>query len=210
MFRDKLLISFFIAILLLLGNNVFAETIKQDETQNNNVQTLKDKPTEASNSINKDNELQSYIQEGYEDVQKTFDKLIIGYSNRQLDQIMALIADDEHAVFFGTGARYIIVGKENLRKAFENDFNSIKNIRINVPWISISGKDNIAWLNAIIGFSCNINGEIKQVNARQTIVFEKIEDEWKIVNSHLSFPAMEIIKPPVQKPAPKAKTYKHK
>lgn len=185
--KNKLLAFILTVVCFISVGNAYAQSTKIVE-QKENGKTLKMVDVENQQEAEP---LKSYIQEGYKGVLDTYNKMMIGYINENLDQVLSTIADDKNVVFFGTGEKYILIGKDNIKKAFKLDFKAFEDTDISVPWISISGKDNVAWVSALVEMSLKMEGKETQINARQTMVLEKVGDEWKIVNSHFSFPAME-------------------
>jgi len=177
--KKKFLALILSSLCLLSVNTVYGKTVnKADSTP-----TIKETKQPA--------ELKSSIQAGYKGVSNTFNNMMLGYTTKDLNLIMSTIADLNNVVFFGSGARYILVGKENIKSAFKKDFDTIKDFKIYVPWLSISGKGDVAWLNAVVNMSLTTNDKVTKIDGRLSMVMEKFGKDWKIVSSHFSFPAME-------------------
>lgn len=152
----------------------------------------------------------SYIQEGFEGVKEAFESMLQGYKDQNDKQILNQVSDKDDVVFVTAGLQ-IYVGKKELAPAFERDFNKIKDIEIEAPWVSISGKGDIAWLSSIIRAKLTTPAGSANLYGRQTMVFEKNADGWRIVNSHFSYPAyktsVSVKETPVkQQPQPKNAT----
>jgi hypothetical protein len=174
---------------LLLFQQAYAEnTEKQKQTEAVTKQEIQNEtPVIQAKEDTSDNELDSYVQEGYETVQEAFDKQMIAYITEDLDLLMAMIEEDPNVVFFGAGSKYCLVGKDEIKKAFKTDFTNIQDLKIVVPWLSIRGIGDVAWVNALYNMTFTVDNEQLETNARQSMIFKKAGDEWKIVNSHLSF-----------------------
>jgi ketosteroid isomerase-like protein len=180
--------SFFTVMILICSlisyNQAFAES------QPANKQFIADVSTSEA-AINQDGHpLTNYIEEGYEDVHKVFDQFMVGYLHENLDAVLETLPDNEHVVFIGSGSRAILVGKNNIKEVFEHDFKAMDDFDVNIPWLYIFGEGKVAWLNAIALAVYKTEDETEHViKSRITMVFQKIDDNWKIINLHFSFPA---------------------
>lgn len=130
----------------------------------------------------------SYIQEGLEDVKLLFDMMIKSYETENIDGVLNVISNNDNVVFISSGSD-ILIGKDEIITAFKKDFETTKNVKIRVPWVYVTGKGNFAVVTAIINADIKLEEGSTSISARQTMTFEKEEDGWKIVNSHLSYPA---------------------
>lgn len=155
------------------------------------AQTFAEEPKEPETNTNQQNFISNYVQKGYESVLDTYNEMIVGYNTQNMDVVLETLADRDDIVFFGSGNRYMLLGKTDIKDAFKKDFDNLNNFNISIPWITIQGDGNVAWLNSILNLTFDSNDKNRQVIGRQTVVFKKDGDEWKIVSSHFSFPALE-------------------
>ncbi|MEW5822155.1 MAG: nuclear transport factor 2 family protein [Cyanobacteriota bacterium] len=172
--NKKSILLIVVALIFVISPYAFADKPKNIDTQEKQQETIS-----------------NYIQEGYEDVLKAYNKMIVGYNTENMDTVLETIADRDDVVFFGTGSRYMLLGKDDIKEAFKQDFKNINNLNISIPSITIQGEGDIAWLNSILDLIFNSNDKPHEVIGRHTIVFKKYGNDWKIVSSHFSFSSSE-------------------
>ena len=189
------LISIMVIALIINGTTFTSAETKEVQTTNT-VEVVKTQPAKENvDQIIVEEETiypKSYVQKGFEDVKKEFDKMIENYKTENLDGVLNLISNKDDVVFISSGSD-ILIGKDEITKAFTKDFEVTKKIDITIPWVYITGKGDSAVVTAIINAEINLEKGSTIVNARQSLAFEKQKDGWKIVNSHLSYPAQRAV-----------------
>lgn len=155
------------------------------------TQAIAEEPQNIDLVSSQQQTVSNYIQKGYEDVLSSYNKMIIGYNTQNMDLVLDTIADRDDIVFFGSGNRYLLLGKDSVKEAFKKDFDNITNLSISIPWLTIQGEGDIAWLNSVVNLTFDSNGSPDEVIGRQTIVFKKYDNDWKVLSSHFSFSASE-------------------
>lgn len=185
MYQLKLVSLLVIALIINGTAYTPAETIEVEAINKTEViaQPVKEESIEEESTYP-----DSYIQEGLEDVKFLFDMMIKSYETENLDGVINVISNNDNVVFISSGSD-ILIGKDEIITAFKKDFETTKNVKIRVPWVYVTGKGNFAVVTAIINADIKLEEGSTSISARQTMTFEKEEDGWKIINSHLSYPA---------------------
>lgn len=200
-----------LVIALIINGTTFTSAETKEVQTTNTVEVVNTQPAkeEVDQIIVEEETIypKSYVQKGFEDVKKEFDKMIENYKTENLAGVLNLISNKDDVVFISSGTD-ILIGKDEITKAFTKDFEVTKKIDITIPWVYITGKGDSAVLTAIIDAEINLEKGSTIVNARQSLTFEKQKDGWKIVNSHLSYPAQravdsETVKVKTEEPAKK-------
>lgn len=180
-----------LSLCLIFNNQAFAKgPIENDQTGNGATQEVVADVEETEALQHESNQpIMISVEDGYEDVQTVFDRFMVGYLSEDLDKVLETLADNEHVFFIGSGSRTILVGKEQIKQAFQHDFKTIDGFDVNVPWLYIFGEGDIAWLNAIMLAVYNSGEDKRVIESRLTMMFQKVDDQWKIISLHFSLPA---------------------
>src|SRR3989339_1968064 len=169
------LISIMVIALIINGTTFTSAETKEVQTTNT-VEVVKTQPAKENvDQIIVEEETiypKSYVQKGFEDVKKEFDKMIENYKTENLDGVLNLISNKDDVVFISSGSD-ILIGKDEITKAFTKDFEVTKKIDITIPWVYITGKGDSAVVTAIINAEINLEKGSTIVNARQSLAFEK-------------------------------------
>ncbi len=113
------------------------------------------------------------------------------YAQKDLEGCLELWTGDPDVVAIGTGIDEVRVGPEELRNAIKRDFEQAGSIRQSIEWLRISAARDVAWSASNITLTTTTNGREVVLTARQTNVYEKQDGAWRIVQSHLSLPAID-------------------
>jgi len=119
------------------------------------------------------------------------EKYIIANETKNLHLIEQVWAPKDDIVVIGTNTDECLIGWENIKAAIKRQFDSFEDTYISVrdQLISINESGNTAWFSEIINYNYIYNGKAVQYEGlRFTGVLEKKNDEWLIVQSHLSIP----------------------
>lgn len=123
-----------------------------------------------------------------EDVLKRYAQ---GYAKKDVGTLMEIMAPDEDLIFIGTGKDEWVQGSTELKKGFERDLSQAESIKVDFGDLPISAAGNVAWTSTMMTMHAEINGEILVLEGRLSVVFEKRENKWLIVQLHFSIPATE-------------------
>lgn len=116
------------------------------------------------------------------------DKFAENYSNRNLEGVLALFAQDPDLVLYGTGADEKRIGPSELREQVERDWSQSDAVSFTREWTIVSSAGSVAWVAADISFSAKIGGQELSFHGRLTSVLENRGGSWLIVQSHFSSP----------------------
>ncbi len=78
-----------------------------------------------------------------------------------------------------------------LRRGIERDFAQAGSIKQSIEWLRISAAKDVAWSAGNITLTATVNGEGVVLFARHTNVCEKQNGAWRVVQLHLSLPAVD-------------------
>lgn len=123
-----------------------------------------------------------------EEIRAALDSWFNAYSKQDADSLLSMVAPDENVVFIGTESDERKIGRDGLLEGLQRDFAQTDSITVRLPWVSISASGTVAWVAADYIYdvvSDNIN---VQVSGRLTLVMEKRNDRWLIVQAHFSAP----------------------
>ena len=117
------------------------------------------------------------------------DKFNEAFMAKDLDAALELFADSPGLVFIGTGEDEKRIGLDELRIQLQRDFEQVGTAAWEWGWRSVFVSGTTAWMAADIVLQAIIGGEEKRYSGRLTVVLEKINDKWLIVQWHGSLPA---------------------
>jgi len=126
-----------------------------------------------------------------EKILEVLDKYIIANETQNIklmEEIWAINLDIEA---FGTAAGERLRGWDAIRKVFVHQFNTFTDTFISArdQIVNIDESGKIAWFSQIINYNYLLEGVQKtHEGIRYTGVMKKIDDEWKLVQIHLSLP----------------------
>ena len=105
--------------------------------------------------------------------------------------VLAIFAPDADVVVFGTGTDETYVGYDAVRAGVERDFAQSEDFRVEFGWSSYSAAGNVAWVAREFHARADVDGREVGVDGRLTVVLEKRNGRWLIVQSHASVPAAD-------------------
>jgi uncharacterized protein (TIGR02246 family) len=123
------------------------------------------------------------------EIKAVLGELAEAYRVRDLQRALACFAPDADVVMYGTGADEKRVGRNEIRAQVERDWEQTESTELTYEWVSVSGGDGVAWAAVDATFRIRAGGEAMVLPARITVVFEKREGKWLIVQGHFSLPA---------------------
>jgi hypothetical protein len=119
------------------------------------------------------------------------ERYIIANETKNLHLVEQVWAPKDDIVVIGTNTDESLIGWENIKVAMKRQFDSFEDTYISVrdQLISINETGNTAWFSEIINYNYIYQGKAVQYEGlRFTGVLEKKNDDWLIVQSHLSIP----------------------
>ena len=126
-----------------------------------------------------------------EKVALVLEKYVIANENQNLNLIKEVWATNPDIVVIGTNSDETIIGWDAIENALQRQFESIEDTYISVrdQRIEINETGNTAWFSEFVNYNYIYQGKpVKYEGLRFTGVLEKINDDWLIVQSHMSIP----------------------
>ena len=123
------------------------------------------------------------------EVMAVINRFLETYTRRDAEGTLALLAPDPDILLIGTGADEKIVGIEQARKQLKRDYEQSGDISIRLGPVAISAAGPVAWVAADSTWRVKLGGQDVNYNWRWTMVMEKRQGKWLIMQSHLSAPA---------------------
>lgn len=126
------------------------------------------------------------------EVKKVIKQFFKALDNQDTELVKQLHPESESMVHIGTDGDEIWKGWENLWKATQAQFDSLEYYKANIRnlTIHISDAGDTAWYFHLLDARIKSKGrpEIVWEETRFTGVLQKIDDNWKIVQTHVSVP----------------------
>ncbi|HEY6056915.1 MAG TPA: nuclear transport factor 2 family protein, partial [Candidatus Limnocylindrales bacterium] len=122
-------------------------------------------------------------------VRGVLDRFAAAYAAKDIARVLGCFAVGDHGVLIGTGADEWRVGEAEVRAQTERDFAQGDALAISYRDIHIDGREKVAWFAARAAIRASVSGEPFGADVRLSGVLTREGDGWKIVQSHLSFPA---------------------
>ena len=122
-------------------------------------------------------------------VRGVLDRFAASYAAKDIAGLLGCFAVGEDGVLIGTGADEWRVGDAEVRAQAERDFAQADSLSVAYGELRIHGSDGVAWFAAKATIRGSVSGEPLEAALRLTGVLTNQADGWKIVQSHLSFPA---------------------
>lgn len=125
-------------------------------------------------------------------VNTVLEKYVIAQESQDLERVQEIWAPEQDIVIFGTAGDEKLIGWDEIKEAFKNQYELFDEVYITVKdqKINMSEKCHTAWFSEIIDYSYTSGDEAKTYEGiRFTGVLEKRGGKWYIVQSHMSIPA---------------------
>lgn len=127
-----------------------------------------------------------------EKVALVLEKYVIANEKQDIELVHDVWAEEPDIVVFGTASGEKLIGWEAIKNAVERQFSSFEDTYISVhdQVIKVDAMGRTAWFSEIVNYNYIYQGETKQFEGlRFTGVLQKFEEDWYIVQSHMSVPA---------------------
>ena len=128
-------------------------------------------------------------QETVASVRGVLDRFVASYAAKDETGVLGCFAVGDDGVLIGTGEDEWRVGDAAVRAQVERDFAQADSLGVEYSDLHIGGADDVAWFAAKATVRASVGGEPFESALRLTGVLTRQGDGWKIVQSHLSFPA---------------------
>lgn len=122
-------------------------------------------------------------------VMELINNFLEAYARHDLEETLAFLAPDPDLFLFGTGIDERVIGIEEVRRQLKRDFEQSGDISIKLRNVTVSAAGSVAWVAAESNWKVKTAEHDATYDLRWTMVLEKREGRWLIVQSHLSAPA---------------------
>jgi ketosteroid isomerase-like protein len=126
-------------------------------------------------------------------IENLLESYVIALENEDFNMIEQSWAANDSIILIGTDSHEKLMGWENIRKAYLNQFNSISNTLISTSdqFIRISCTGNTAWFTKTMNYNFMYDSVAHSFEGiRFTGVLDKNDKgQWKLMQGHLSIPA---------------------
>lgn len=112
--------------------------------------------------------------------------------NEDYQKIESSWKQSDSIVMLGTNSTDNLVGWERVKNAYREQFELVSDFYISISdqYIRINSTGNTAWFSQLMSYNFMIGGVAQSYDGlRFTGVLEKCNNEWKLVQGHLSVPA---------------------
>jgi ketosteroid isomerase-like protein len=124
-------------------------------------------------------------------VTEVYEQFVLRFRDRDVEGVVALYAAQENPICIGTGKDEVRVGCDQVRVQLARDFEQSRQANWREKWFSVSTEGSVAWVAAEGVWEIEtISGARLEAPARLTIVLKRLDDQWRIVQSHTSLPAL--------------------
>ncbi len=122
-------------------------------------------------------------------VRGVLDRFAATYSAKDVVGVLSCFDVGSDGVLIGTGPDEWRVGDAAVRAQVERDFAQAESLAVEYGELHVDGTDGVAWFAAKATVRATVGGEPFESALRLTGVVTHRGDDWRIVQSHLSFPA---------------------
>jgi hypothetical protein len=122
-------------------------------------------------------------------VRGVLDRFVATYSAKDEAGVLGCFAVGDDGVLIGTGEDEWRVGDAAVRTQVEQDFAQADSLAVAYRDLHVDGTGGVAWFAAKATVRASVDGEPFDSDLRLTGVVTRKGVDWKIVQSHLSFPA---------------------
>ncbi len=125
-------------------------------------------------------------------IENILEQYVVANENQDFSIIEAIWANNNDIILIGTDSDESLIGWEQIKNAINKQFESFESTYISVTeqYIKINETCNTAWFAEELSYNFIYKGEAKSYEGiRFTGVLEKANDNWKLIQGHLSIPA---------------------
>ncbi|HOW70522.1 MAG TPA: nuclear transport factor 2 family protein [Phycisphaerae bacterium] len=125
-----------------------------------------------------------------EGVKATLCRYLDGFRRGDWEMVMSAYAEDDDITAIGSEAHEYYTGPRAIAKWHEEAFEQYCYVEANAEDLEIFGEGSVAWCRAVCAGSVKVGGEDVGFRGRFTAVMVRRGDEWRIHQTHVSFPAV--------------------
>lgn len=122
------------------------------------------------------------------EIKQAIARLTENYEKRNLAGFMSCFAEDKDVTVIGTGADEKRIGRAQIETQVTRDWEQTNAIAMRFNEVAVSAAGNVAWAITDGVFEIKIGQQELKVPARVTLVLERRNGRWLIVQSHFSAP----------------------
>lgn len=125
-------------------------------------------------------------------IENLLENYILANENQDFDLIKKIWAPDDDIILYGTDSDERLMGWTNIESAIKEQFGYITDTYISASnqFIKLNCTGNTAWFAETLNYNYMYKGHAHSYEGlRFTGVVEKINDNWVLVQAHLSVPA---------------------
>jgi ketosteroid isomerase-like protein len=120
------------------------------------------------------------------DVRAAFDRLVDGIKTADAAKVMSVYNKSEDILFFNNNGS-VTRGWEQMRANREASYKNVANVSLETTGVRIEMLGaNSAYLTCKWKQQQEYGGKLETASGRMTLVFQKINKEWKVVHLHTS------------------------
>ena len=126
-----------------------------------------------------------------EGVKTTLRRYLDGFRRGDWETVMSAYADDHDITAIGSEAHEYYTGPRAIAKWHREAFEQYSYTEAKAEDLEIFGDGSVAWCRAVCSGSVKIAGEDLGFRGRFTAVLVRRGNEWRIHQTHVSFPAVQ-------------------
>jgi len=126
-------------------------------------------------------------------IKLVLEKYALANENQDMNLIEDIWCPSEQIVSFGTEGHEKLIGFAEIKKAVQRQFDTFTSTFISYrdQIIQLNDDGNTAWFSEIINYNYILDGRARQYEGiRYTGVLVKKDGKWKLVQTHISIPAV--------------------
>lgn len=136
--------------------------------------------------------MESETKEDIAAIENLLENYILANENQDFDLIKKIWAPDDDIILYGTDSDERLMGWTNIETAIKEQFGYITDTYISASnqFIKLNCTGNTAWFAETLNYNYMYKGEAHSYEGlRFTGIVEKIDENWVLVQAHLSVPA---------------------
>ena len=120
------------------------------------------------------------------EIMQVFQDMADSFAEKDSKKYLDLFAKNTDIVIYGSQEGEKWTSVKEYMKSVDNNWSFAEKITIQYDWIKIDSFKDVAWVATDVIFKSKIKNKVMAVPGRMTAVLKKIDDNWKIVQSHFS------------------------
>jgi ketosteroid isomerase-like protein len=138
-------------------------------------------------------------------VRSTFDKLIDGIRQVDVEKVMSVYENSDRTLFFNNNGS-VTLGWSTMKTNRESSYAKTKNVTVEITGLRVEMLGtNAAYVTCKWKQSQEYDGALEDASGRMTLVFKRVGKDWKVVHLHTSPDNPPATRPvlPSERPTPK-------